>query len=262
MSERDYFLIAVLSVFIYFCVWFVVALSRKKFDLADIAWGGGFIVVAWSQLFANWGESYYAQVLVTAMVTTWGLRLSYHIFKRNWSKKEDKRYVELRKKWRGSIALNAFLKVFMLQGFLLLLVALPIIAIGTSPTVFNSDLWLTLGFAIWLSGFIIEIFADRQLRNFLKTRKKDNQVMDKGLWKYSRHPNYFGEVLLWWGVWILSMSINPVWWSVVGPLTITYLILFVSGVPMLEKRYQHDPSYQAYKRKTSVFVPLPKKKTS
>lgn len=260
MNLKDYFLIAIISALAYFCLWYLVALKKKKFDLADIAWGFGFVVVAWSQLIANWGDTFYAQILVTILVTIWGIRLSYHIGKRNWNKSEDTRYVNLRSKWKGSVALNAFLKVFILQGALLLVVSLPIIAIASSPTVFNSDAWITVGFATWLIGFTIEVFSDRQLRDFLKHRKSKSQVMDMGLWKYSRHPNYFGEVTLWWGIWIISISINPVWWSIIGPLTISYLILFVSGVPMLEKRYANDKNYKAYKNKTSIFVPLPPKK--
>lgn len=260
MNLREYILVAIASAFIYFCAWYLVALKRKKFDLADVAWGGGFIVVAWSQFIANWGDTFYAQILVTILITIWGLRLSYHIGKRNWNKSEDARYVKLRSKWKGSIAFNAFLKVFMLQGALLLLVSSSVIAISSSPTVFNSDLWLTVGFAVWLIGFVIEVFSDRQLREFLSQKKHKGQVMDKGLWKYSRHPNYFGEVTLWWGIWIISMSINPVWWSAIGPLTISYLILFVSGVSMLEKRYANDKNYQEYKKKTSIFIPLPAKK--
>lgn len=260
MSLQDYFQVAIVSVLAYFCIWFLIALKRKKFDLADIAWGGGFVVVTWSQLLVNWNDTFYAQILTTIIVTLWGLRLSYHIGKRNWNKAEDLRYVALRSKWKGSVALNAFLRVFMLQGLLLLIVSLPIIATASSPTVFNSDVWLTIGFAIWISGFMIEVFADRQLRQFLSVKNNKGKVMEQGLWKYSRHPNYFGEVVLWWGVWVISMSIHPIWWSVLGPLTITYLILFVSGVPMLEKRYASDKAYQKYKQQTSIFVPLPVKK--
>ena len=121
------------------------------------------------------------------------------------------------------------------------------------------DEWLLIvGFVIWAIGFCIEVLSDWQLDEFIKHKKK-GEVMDKGLWKYSRHPNYFGEVTLWWGIWVISLSINPVWWSVIGPLTITFLILFVSGVPMLEKSMKKNKNFREYSKRTSIFIPLPPK---
>lgn len=260
MNLSDYFLISAVSVGLYFLAWFLFAHYKKRYDLVDVAWGGGFVVVAWVMQWVNSGSTFFAQVLITILVTVWGVRLAYHIGWRNFGKHEDKRYQQMRRKWRGPTWLNALIKVFLLQGVLLFIVALPIIATATSQTVFNSDLWLTLGFAVWLSGFIVETIADYQLRRFIDDKNNKGKILQSGLWKYSRHPNYFGEVVLWWGIWIISMSINPVWWSVVGPLTITFLILFVSGVPLLERRYQGNKDYQAYKKRTSGFVPLPIKK--
>ncbi len=221
------------------------------------------MVVALSQLLANRDNVYFAQILVAILVSIWGVRLSYHIARRNLKKPEDKRYVELRKNWRGPVWLSAFLRIFAVQAVLMLVISLPIIAVGLATDPFNSDIMITIGFAVWAAGFATEAFADRQLRTYLQSKRKGHKVMDEGLWAYSRHPNYFGEVTLWWGIWIISLSINPVWWSVIGPLTITGLILFVSGVPMLEKRYATDRAYQAYARRTSKFVPwFPKKTTS
>ena len=116
------------------------------------------------------------------------------------------------------------------------------------------------GFAIWAFGLAFETVADQQLSEFVRKNKNKAKVMDTGVWKYSRHPNYFGEVTLWWGIWLASMSINPVWWSVIGPLTISFLILFVSGIPMLEKKYKNNPAFQEYAKRTSVFIPMPSKK--
>lgn len=255
----DYFLVAGVSVGGYFGLWYLLAIYKKRYDLADIAWGGGFIVLATALLLKNIDNPFFAQILVTILVTVWGLRLSHHIFKRNWGKPEDKRYVDLRKKWPKPHWLQALVRVFVVQAALLFIISLPIIAIASAPTVFNSDVLLLIGFDIWLVGFILEATADRQLAQFLKSKKKKGAVLDTGLWKYSRHPNYFGEVMIWWGIWVISLSIHTVWWSVVGPLTITFLILFVSGVSLLEKRYKNDKAYQAYARVTSKFIPLPPK---
>lgn len=256
----DYFLLAGASVGGYFGLWYLLAIYKKRYDLADIAWGGGFIVLAGALFIKNLDNVFFAQVLVTILVAIWGLRLSYHIFRRNWGKSEDKRYVELRKKWPKPHWLQAFIRVFIVQAALLVIISFPIIAIASAPTVFNSDLLLLIGFDMWLLGFALEATADRQLAQFIKSKKKKSAVLDTGLWKYSRHPNYFGEVMIWWGIWIISMSIHSVWWSVLGPLTITYLILFISGVPLLEKRYKNDKAYQAYALVTSKFIPLPPKK--
>lgn len=257
MQLQDYLLLSGVALGLYFLFWFLIAQFKQKYDLADIAWGGGFVVVAWVMQWANRDDTFYAQIITTIMVTVWGLRLAYHIGLRNLSKPEDARYQAMRKKWRGPTWLNALLKVFLLQGILLFIVSIPIVATASSKTVFNSDLWLTVGFAIWLTGFITEAVADFQLKKFITNKSNKGKIMQSGLWKYSRHPNYFGEVVLWWGVWVVSMSINPVWWSVLGPLTISILILFVSGVPLLEKRYANNSEYQKYKKRTSGFVPLP-----
>ncbi len=257
MNALDYYLVTVVAVILYFTLWFGLAQVKNRLDLVDIAWGGGFIVAVMVLAYANQGDLSYAQVLTTTLVIVWGMRLSYHILSRNWNKPEDARYVAMRKKWRRMPVLQAFLRVYMLQAILLTVIALPLVAIASSKDPFNSDFLLGLGFAVWLTGITIEAIADKQLADFLK--KKSGKVMNKGLWAYSRHPNYFGEVTLWWGIWLISLSINPVWWSIVGPLTITYLILFVSGVPLLEERYKKNKTYQEYAKQTSKFVPLPPK---
>ena len=258
MSAVEYFLLSAVAVVLYFSLWFCLAHIKKRLDLADIAWGGGFIVAAITLAYANRDDLFYAQLLTTILVIIWGTRLSYHILLRNWNKPEDARYVEMRKKWKRMPVLQGFLRVYMVQALLLLVIALPLVATAAATDPFNSDLLLGLGFAVWLTGILIEAIADKQLADFLKNNR-GKKVMDKGLWAWSRHPNYFGEVTLWWGIWLISLSINPVWWSIIGPLTITYLILFVSGVTMLEKRYKNDKAYQAYAKQTSKFVPLPPK---
>jgi steroid 5-alpha reductase family enzyme len=115
-----------------------------------------------------------------------------------------------------------------------------------------------IGVGLWLIGFIFELIADQQLTGFLRNKDKPQKVMDGGLWRYSRHPNYFGEVTTWWGIGILVASTTDTWWlPLLGPVVITYLIVFVSGIPPLERRHRHNPSYAEYNRRTSVFIPLP-----
>ncbi len=255
-------ILAALSVsVVYFSMWFFFALLRKRFDVIDVAWAGGFIAVAGLMYVLADKPLLFVQTLTLLMVSAWGLRLMSHIYLRQSNKPEDHRYVEMRKNYPHPVALSVFIRIYMVQALLMVVVALPIIAVFLADdSVIASQFLLGLGFVIWASGLAIEFFADRQLSDFIYKNKNKNKVMDTGLWKYSRHPNYFGEVALWWGFWLVTMSISPVWWSIIGPLTISFLILFVSGVPLLEKKYKKNAAYQSYAKKTSIFVPLPPKK--
>jgi steroid 5-alpha reductase family enzyme len=115
-----------------------------------------------------------------------------------------------------------------------------------------------VGVLVWLVGFYFEAVGDWQLKKFIKNPENKGKIMQSGLWAYSRHPNYFGEVTMWWGIWLLNFSQN--WWTVVGPMTITFLILKVSGVPLLEKKYEGNKEFEDYKKRTSIFLPLPQRK--
>jgi steroid 5-alpha reductase family enzyme len=146
----------------------------------------------------------------------------------------------------------------VLQGFFMLIISTPIIiaGVGSSDT-FN---WVTgIGLVMWFIGFAFEAIGDYQLSVFIKNKANKGDVIQTGLWKYSRHPNYFGEVLLWWGIFIMTLPIQNSFWGIISPLTITFLLLYVSGIPMLEAKYKNNPQFQAYKKRTSAFFPLPPK---
>ena len=260
MSLTNYFLVALFCSLLYFSLWFVAGLFIKRFDFIDVAWGGGFIAVALTTLAIGDYSLYFVQKLILLLVGIWGVRLMFHIFMRNIAKSEDARYIAMYSKWKKFKFLNIFLRIYILQAILLVLVAMPIIATASATDPFNDQLLLGIGFALWAIGFAFEFFADKQLADFIKNPKNKGKIMTSGVWKYSRHPNYFGEVTLWWGIWLISVSLNPVWWSAIGPITISYLILFVSGVPMLEKKYASNKAFQTYAQKTSKFIPLPPKK--
>jgi len=248
-----------LAVFIYMNSWFLMAIAFKRNDLADIAWGLGFVLVATIAL-ADSGGANGRMILAFILVLAWGLRLAVHIFTRNRGKDEDIRYRAWREQWGKTWILQTYLKVFIFQGFLLLIVIAPVYFIATSP--FNGWSWLDLsGTILWLVGFCFEAVGDWQLRRFASDPANRGKIMDRGLWRYSRHPNYFGEVLMWWGIFVISLSTFSAWPGIIGPALITYLILFVSGVPLLEKRYEDDPVYREYKRRTSVLFPRPPKES-
>lgn len=242
--------------FCYMTLWFIVSLIKKRNDVADIAWGVGFPLISWIA-FALSGYSLRA-LIINILITIWGTRLASHIYTRNKNKPEDARYAAWRKEWKY-FYLRSFFQVFMLQGLFLYLIVLPsVFANHTANSNFGA-LEIT-GLAIWLFGFFFEAIGDKQLANFIKDPANKGKIMQSGLWKYTRHPNYFGEVTMWWGIFVMTLSLSGAIYTIIGPLTITTLILFVSGVPLLEKRYQGNAEYEAYKKRTSVFIPLPPKK--
>lgn len=248
-----------LIVVLYFMTFvFLIAEIKKDNSIADIAWGLGFIVVALVTLFTT-NNFYPRQIMITIMTILWGLRLATHIFIRKWGKPEDFRYAKWRKEWGDRAIIRAFLQVFMLQGILLTIISLPIIIVNNSVSD-GLTFWDQLGLLIWAFGLVFEALSDYQLSEFIKHPRNHNKIMNKGLWKYSRHPNYFGEVLVWWGMFLVALSAPLGQYAIFGPMLITYLIYFVSGVPLLEKRYKNDEKYQEYAKVTSKFIPLPPKK--
>lgn len=255
---NEYLLIA-LALFFYFSLWFLVSLFYKRNDVADLAWGLGFALVVIFSFFL-YQSSGWRPLLVNLLIIFWGMRLAFHIFKRLRRKKEDPRYAIWKEKWGKWIYLRSYLQVFLLQGFLLFLIVFP--AVFLNKRNFDNQLTLfdILGFSFWLVGFFFEAVSDWQLSQFLKNIENKGKIMQTGLWKFSRHPNYFGEVLMWWGIYFFAVSLPFGWQTIFSPLTITFLLLFISGIPLLEKKYALRPDYEEYKKRTSIFLPLPPKK--
>jgi steroid 5-alpha reductase family enzyme len=249
------FFSSLVAVIGYMTIWFILSLIKKRNDVADVAWGPGFVVIAFTSLIM--AGNYSLRALITsAMVVIWGIRLAVHIGSRHSGKPEDARYAKWRQEWGRNVVWRSFFQVFMLQGVLLTIVAMPVIMInsGQPSTLTGLDI---LGICIWFLGFTFETVSDGQLGRFLKIAANKGKIMTSGLWKYSRHPNYFGEVTLWWGIYIIALSVPYGWVSIMGPLTITFLILKVSGIPMLEEGFRDNPDFQQYRQRTSPFIPLP-----
>jgi steroid 5-alpha reductase family enzyme len=247
-----------LVVLLYMTAWFLLALWRRRNDLADIAWGGGFIAAALSAGWLQTGGTPRAR-LVILMVILWGVRLAVHIGLRNLGRGEDERYRKWREEWGRRWLLRSFLQVFLLQGVLLYLISLPVMAVVLAKP--SPWTWLDgLGLAVWTAGFFFEAVGDFQLAQFKKKPGSRGRIIQHGLWRYSRHPNYFGEVTLWWGIYLMALSTPGGWMTIIGPLTITILILKVSGIPLLEKKYVNNAAFQEYARRTSAFFPLPPRK--
>ena len=245
-------------IMVYMTVWFLVAQALKRNDVADIAWGIGFIVTAISVIVIT-DSIAWRGVLALLLVTLWGVRLAFHVFLRNRRKSEDPRYSKWRRKWGKHVKVRAYFQVFLLQGVLIIVISLPVtiaIKYGQSPL----NLLDLLGVCIWFGGFFFEVVGDYQLVKHKRDPANQGKIMTQGLWKYTRHPNYFGEVVLWWGVYLIALSVPLGWTTILGPITITYLILKVSGIPLLEEKYEDNPEFQMYKRRTSAFLPLPPRK--
>lgn len=245
--------LGLLVVGLYMALWFIVGQLYRRNDVADVAWGLGFVVLVWA-LYINRPSVQLS--LAAILVTIWGVRLSTHIFLRNRNKPEDFRYQQWRKEWGRWFLPRSLAQVYLLQGILLVCISAPLLAMGRNG-LDSLKLINLLGMLVWLVGFMFEAIGDLQLKVFLSNAENKGKIMQSGLWKYSRHPNYFGEVLGWWGIWLISFGTPWFVWAIIGPVTITVLILKVSGIPLLEKKYATNKSYQDYARVTSAFIPLP-----
>lgn len=246
------------ALFVYMSLFFLVAKWRKRLDTVDIAWGLGFIMVAW---IAAYERTEFHSIVIAVLVSLWGLRLAVHILRRAKLKGEDPRYVELTKKWKGNVWLRAYFSIFLLQGLLIAIVSLPIVT--ATGLALEGWEWLTIaGAIVWLAGFAIESIADMQLASYLRLSKsKRPKVLKTGLWRFSRHPNYFGEIVQWFGIAVIALQASWGWIGLAGPLLLTILILFVSGIPPIEKRRAKDAAYRSYQKHTSKLILLPPKKS-
>lgn len=254
----SYFLTLALVLFVYMNFWFVLSLIKKRNDVADVAWGLGFVLLTWVSFFMMRTTQPMA-ILVATLVTVWGLRLAWHIHERNKGKAEDYRYLEWRKQWGKWFYLRSYAQVYLLQGIFLYLIVSPVLVINSAQGSLVSALSI-IGIIVWAIGFFFESVGDRQLAQFIRNPANKGKLMTSGLWAYTRHPNYFGEVTQWWGIWLVALGVPTFGLiSIIGPLTITFLILKVSGIPMLEKKMEQHPEFAAYKRRVSVFFPLPPK---
>jgi steroid 5-alpha reductase family enzyme len=235
-------------------VW-AMSVAIKNASIADTFWGLGFVLVAWIT-FAGADGYLGRRLLITLLVTAWGLRLALHIGMRSWGKGEDRRYQAWRRQYGERFWWVSLFTVFLLQGVLLWLISLVSQAGQWSPKP-DRFIWLDgVGLFLWTVGFLFEAVGDFQLAAFKKDSANRGRVMNQGLWRYTRHPNYFGECLMWWGIFLITLATPGAFWTIVSPLTITYLLLKVSGVTLLERTIvETRPEYRDYQERTSAFIP-------
>lgn len=254
-------------------VW-LISLLMKDASIIDIFWGFGFAVVGaaclWLANRASGGEISPYLWVMGLMPIIWGLRLTAYLAKRNLGHGEDGRYVAMRKRsglaemtWR----LRALLSIFWGQGLLILIVSAPVwIAFAFGRETAIGPLAI-IGALMWLTGTLFEAIGDAQLAAFLRRNAdydgpyEDKPVLDTGLWRYTRHPNYFGNALLWWGIFVAACQAPLGWISIFGPIIMTILLMRVSGRDLLERKLKKRPAYRDYVERTSSFFPMPPKKT-
>ncbi len=254
---QDFYLYSALAIFCYMVVVFLWATAIKDNSIVDIGWGMGFVVVGGVGLALQGALSSYHLVLF-GMIAIWAVRLSSYIFTRHSNTGEDYRYAQWRKEWGKYVVPRAFLQIFMLQGVFMYIIALPIIVAMASAVTLSSVSYL--GIAIWLIGFLFEAIGDYQKSKFKANPANNGKIMQSGLWRYTRHPNYFGEALLWWGIFVFVVPAGYWYISIISPIVLTFLLTKVSGVAMLEKKYTGNKEFEAYAQKTNSFIPwMPKK---
>ncbi len=237
-------------------VGFILSRILKRNDIADFLWGLGFIAIAMLHFFEA-GPLDFRATLVLGLTLLWGLRLSLHLGIRTFgSQGEDIRYANWRKDWGKSEPLMALLKVFALQGMIMGIIALPLAWVLRMPSQALTP-WDFIGTAAFILGFVFEALSDAQLAEFKKKPENKGKVMNQGLWALSRHPNYFGEVLIWWGLFLISLPLPYGLFTVLSPLLITLLLTKVSGVPMLEKVLAaKGEDFRKYVQATPSFFPF------
>ena len=241
-----------LGLFIVFNIGFLVYLRTNQLKVVDLFWGMGHLYMAFASFLQNITDDKRPRICLL-LISFWAIRLTVYLFIRNCNKGEDFRYQKLKDNWQGSIKLNAYFKIFMFQASVLAITSLSIVCIMNGP--FEKKLiWLDyLGIILFIIGFLWETIADTQL--FIFKKNNPQKYFSGGLWKYCRHPNYFGEILLWWGIWVFSISSGYWYYTIIAPILIHFMILKVSGIPFLRRKFNKSIDSSIYESKSNALIP-------
>ena len=254
------FLHALLIIFILVSLLWIYSIIITNVSIVDIFWGMGFVIINAIYFYSS-GDFYSRKILLLALVSLWGLRMSIYLAWRNIGKGEDFRYQEFRRNYGAKrYWWYSYFQVFLLQAGLMMLVSLPLLGVHSQTNFNGLNVLDYLGVLIFIIGFVFEAGGDYQLAKFKKNPNNKGRVLNTGLWKYTRHPNYFGDTAVWWSFGIFSLAAGS-YWTFIGAIFMTLLIIKVSGVALLEKTLNKDkPQYYEYIQKTNSFLPwFPKK---
>jgi steroid 5-alpha reductase family enzyme len=260
MSFINLYLIGAAVIFGFMLFLWAVSLALKNSSIVDIFWGFGFVLSSWLYFFLAPEGFLLRKLILLALVTIWGLRLTIHILTRNWGKAEDFRYQKWRAEAGSSWWIRSLFKVFLLQGLLMWLISAPLLG----AQFFKMRLAFTwidaLAILVWVIGFFFESVGDAQLAHFRADPANKGKLLNTGVWQLTRHPNYFGDAAQWWGFYLLALIAGG-WWTVFSPILMTLFLIQVSGIALLEKTLaETKPGYREYMASTSAFLPwFPKK---
>ena len=236
----------------------LISLKIKDASIIDIYWGLGFVMMSWTcliiNLFFNETTITTSQWLINIMVTIWGLRLSIHLAMRNLGKGEDLRYVKMRERASSDWRFLSYVRVFMFQGFLQMLLMIPILLVHYYPGQFGMSVFDYFGLLVWAIGFGIETITDMQLTKFRSNATNNNKILKAGLWRYSRHPNYFGDALQWFAFFIISLNSGYLW-GAIGPILMVFIFLKLTIGILERSQTRKRPGYEEYTKSTNVFFP-------
>jgi len=250
---------AIAVVLLMLAVW-GLSVWRRDASIVDIFWGLGFAMIAIVSYQIGGGYEPRAR-LSAALTVVWGLRLGIYLAWRNWGAGEDYRYQAMRRNIGERFWLVSLVTVFGLQGVLMWVISWPIQIAQAIPQPAALGGFEFVGVALWMTGFAFESIGDWQLARFKSDPANRGRVMDRGLWRYTRHPNYFGDALLWWGLFLIALPVTHGGWTVISPMLMSTLLMRVSGVPLLERKLAKTrPEYADYVRRTSAFLPWPPKR--
>ena len=236
----------------------VVSVLKRDVSIVDGAWA--FMLLAAATVYATGADPYTGRtMLILTLVLLWALRLSAHIIHRNWGEPEDRRYQDIRLKYEPNFTFKSLGIIFWFQAGLAWIISMPLWPALTVPV--DWGVFDVLAVSVWTVGMIFEGIADWQLSQFKADPENHGKVMDRGLWHYTRHPNYFGECLIWWGFYIFAVPTGA-WWTLAGPLLLTYMLLKFSGVTLMEQTIvDRRPAYREYIARTNAFIPGPPKQS-
>jgi steroid 5-alpha reductase family enzyme len=261
MTFLEIYGIVALVILGFMTVIWLASLVLRNSSIVDIFWGSGFVLANWAY-FALTPAGFPARKwLISILVTIWGLRLSSYILWRNWGQGEDFRYRRWREEAGGKWWWQSFFKVFLLQGLLMWVISAPLLAAQISATPAKLTILDFLAILVWAIGFFFEAVGDWQLARFKADPAKKGKVLSTGVWRYTRHPNYFGDATQWWAYYLVAAAAGG-FFTIFSPILMTILLLRVSGVALLEKSLKETkPQYREYIETTSAFIPwFPRKR--